>query len=121
MAFKAKLICDCGCQKFKIYHTGKQTKGILSPHLVKMNKQIEIVAVCRDCGNKISILDTTINGMNSHIVEKNVLKPFVLKGQDVFLIELAYNYWEKDYMTNQFVDCFIDVKNDDKKAIRIYE
>lgn len=121
VAFKAKLVCDCGCEKFKIYYTGKQTKGILSPHLVKKNKQIEIEAVCKNCGNKIIVLDTAKDGMHPHIVKKDNLKPFQLKGQDLFSIELSYNYLEDSYMTNQFVDCFIDVKNDNEKVIRIYE
>ena len=29
VALNGKLKCNCGCNEFYIYHTGKQTKGIL--------------------------------------------------------------------------------------------
>ena len=53
VAIAGKLMCDCGCHLFSIYHTGKVTKGILAPYLIKKDKQIVIKAVCKDCGKII--------------------------------------------------------------------
>ena len=39
VALKGKLNCNCGCNEFYIYHTGKQTKGTLSSDIVKHKKQ----------------------------------------------------------------------------------
>lgn len=44
VALKGKLKCNCGCNEFYIYHIGKQTKGILSPEIVKHKKQVVISA-----------------------------------------------------------------------------
>ncbi len=121
VSFKAKLVCNCECEKFKLFHTGKQTKGLLFPYLIKKNKQIEIVAQCQCCGNKISILDTTIDGEKPIAVKKGELLPFKLKGQEIFNIELVYNFHKQNYMTNKFVDCFIYTKNDKGRWKVIYE
>ena len=41
---------------------------------------------------------------------------------EFFKITLKYNYYSKDYKTNEFVDCFIEIKNDDMKKIKqLYE
>ena len=48
-ALKGKLKCNCGCNEFYIYHTGKQTKGILSSDIVKHKKQVVINAQCVNC------------------------------------------------------------------------
>ena len=121
VALKAKLVCRCGCEKFKLFHTGKQTKGIFFPHLVKKNKQIEIVAHCECCGHKITILDTKIDGSKPLVADKNVLAQFKLKDLDVFNIEVAYKYYVDDYMTNKFVECFIFIRNDKGKEVVLYE
>ena len=44
VALKGKLKCNCGCNEFYIYHTGKQTKGILFTDIVKHKKQVVISA-----------------------------------------------------------------------------
>lgn len=121
VAIKAKLVCNCGCEKFKLFHTGKQTIGLLSPYSLKKNKQIEIVAQCVQCGNKISILDTTIDGEKPIVINKGEFLLFKLKGQDIFNIELAYNYHQQNYLTNKFVECFIYTKNDKGKRKVIFE
>ena len=60
VAMACQLICDCGCNHFIIFHTGKVTKGILAPYLIKKDKQIVIKAVCKDCGKSINIFDSKI-------------------------------------------------------------
>jgi hypothetical protein len=37
VALEGDLICECGNHYFKIYHSGKQTKGIFAPYLIKKN------------------------------------------------------------------------------------
>jgi hypothetical protein len=39
-----------------------------------------------------------------------------------FEIVLKYNYYSKDYKTNKFVDCFIEIKNKEmQKSKQLYE
>ena len=40
IALKGKLKCNCGCNEFYIYHTGKQTKGILSSDLLNTKSKL---------------------------------------------------------------------------------
>ena len=63
VALKGKLKCNCGCNEFYIYHTGKQTKGILSSDIVKYKKQVVINAQCVNCKEIIKIYDSTIDGI----------------------------------------------------------
>lgn len=55
------------------------------------------------------------------VADKNVLAQFKLKDLDVFNIEVAYNYYVDDYMTNKFVECFIFIRNDKGKEVVLYE
>lgn len=57
VAIEGNLQCSCFCNSFSIYHSGKQTKGIWSPFLVRKNKQLCIKAVCSCCGKSIIIYD----------------------------------------------------------------
>ena len=63
VAMACQLICDCGCNHFIIFHTGKVTKGIFAPYLIKKDKQIVIKAVCKDCGKSIIVFDSKIDGI----------------------------------------------------------
>ena len=48
---------------------------------------------------------------------------FLLKNiNENFEIKLKYNYYQNDFKTNKFVDCFIEIKNKDMKKVRqLYE
>ena len=120
VAIEASLICDCGNEWFHVLHTGKKTKGLLSPWLVKNNKQISIMCKCRDCGKIISVCDTTIDGLNPLHIEKLNYAELAITGKDVFKIILYYNYQE-DYMTDRFYDCFIHAIDEDGKKRILYE
>ncbi len=37
---------------------------------------------------------------------------------DEFEIIMKYNYFSNDYKTNQFLDCFIEIKSKDMKKIK---
>ena len=123
VAMSGQLLCDCGCEMFSIYHTGKVTKGILSSYLIKKDKQIVIKAVCKACGKSIIILDSGIDGLNPHNHNEYLEEQFLLKDvNDFFEITLKYNYYPKDFKSNKFVDCFIEIKNGDMKKIKqLYE
>ena len=123
VAMACQLICDCGCNHFIIFHTGKVTKGILAPYLIKKDKQIVIRAVCKDCGKSIIIFDSKIDGIKPIMCDTYPEEKFQIKNIDEnFEIVLKYNYYSKDYKTNKFVDCFIEIKNKDMKKLRqLYE
>ena len=119
VAIAGKLMCDCGCHLFSIYHTGKVTKGILAPYLIKKDKQIVIRAVCKDCGKSINIFDSKIDGIKPIMCDTYPEEKFQIKNIDEnFEIVLKYNYYSKDYKTNNFVECFIEIKNKDMKQIK---
>ena len=123
VALKGILKCNCGCNDFYIYHTGKQTKGILSSDIVKHKKQVVINAQCVNCNEIIKIYDSTIDGIKAVDAKKYEFKKLVLKKDiDTFKITMMYNYYKEDYNTNKFVECFIDVESEKlKKFKRIIE
>ena len=123
VALKGKLKCNCGCNVFYIYHTGKQTKRILSPEIVKHKKQVVINAQCVNCKEIIKIFDSTIDGIKPVDAKQYEFKKLVLKKDiDTFKIIMMYNYYKEDYKTNKFVECFIDVESAKLNKIkRIYE
>ena len=124
IAMAGKLLCDCGCNIFAVFHTGKATKGILAPYLVKKDKQIIIKVVCKDCGKSIIIFDSKIDGIRP-LIHNNTYEEqaFLIENINAnFEIDLKYNYYTEDFMSNKFVDCFIEIKNEDiKKKKRLYE
>lgn len=123
VAFSGQLVCDCNCNLFDIYHTGKKTKGILAPYLIKNDKQIVIKAVCKKCGKVIVVYDSKIDGLNPSDQNIYLEEKFTLQnGNDGYEIILKYNYYLKDFKTNKFYDCFIEVKNEKMKRLKpLYE
>ena len=115
--------CNCGCNEFYIYHTGKQTKGILFSDIVKLKKQVVINAQCVNCNETIKIYDSTIDCIKPINVKQYEFKKLVLKKDiDTFKIIMMYNYYKEDYKTNKFVECFIEVENKEfKKSRKIFE
>ena len=121
VAVCGRLKCDCGNEKFKIFHTGKQTKGIFSSHIKKEEKQILIEAKCSKCGKRIKIYDTSVDGekpiMNTHFDEKQ----FVYKDKEDYAVKIFMNYYEENYMTNKFVSIYIHLFDDKGKEIILFE
>lgn len=122
VAMACQLICDCGCNHFIIFHTGKVTKGILAPYLLKKDKQIVIKAVCKDCGKSIIIFDSKKDGLKALTCNRYPEEKFKIKYIDEnFEIIIKYNYYPEDYKTNNFVDCFIEIKNKEmQKSKQLY-
>lgn len=121
VSMQASLICDCGNEYFNVLHTGKQTKGLFAPFLLKSNKQISIVCRCKNCGKELIVCDSTIDGVNPVRVEKADYAEFAIKSKNIFKITLYYNYQKEDYMTNRFFDCFIHATGEDGKELVLFE
>ena len=88
VAVSGNLKCSCGMDKFLVYHTGKQTKGILSPYIKKMDKQILIEAKCPKCGRTIQIYDNTIDGEKPAMASVLERKQFLYKDMSEFKIKI---------------------------------
>lgn len=123
VALMGELVCNCGCEHFYIFHTGNQTKGILAPYLIKKDKQIVIKVVCERCEKELLIYDSKIDGIKPLMNNEYPVDKFTLKNiKDSYEITLKYNYYKNDYKTNKFVDCFIEIKNEDMKKVKqLYE
>jgi len=115
------LKCSCGMDKFLIYHTGKQTKGILSPHIKTIQKQILIDAKCSKCGRTIQIYDNTIDGEKPTMAGLLERKQFLYKNMCEFKIKIFLNYYEESYMTNKFATIYIHLIDENSKEIVLYE
>ena len=66
VALSARLQCTCGCSDFNFLHTGKQTRGIFAPLIIKKNGQLVLKATCHCCGNSIIVYDSEIDGTCAH-------------------------------------------------------
>lgn len=121
VAVYGRLKCPCGSEHFSIFHTGKQTKGILSPYIKKTEKQILIEAKCQKCGQTIQIYDNTIDGEKPVIASHPDKTQFIYKNTTNFKVKIVLNYYEENYMTNKFVTIYIYLYDDSNKQIVLYE
>jgi len=130
VAIEGNLYCSCSCVTFQIYHTGKQTKGMLSPFLVKKNKQLSIKAECSNCGNSIIIYDSKIDGLNHRMINQGFADYSIFDipkyEKDKYKITVKYNYLPEklkvdDSYSNDFEECFIDITNNGEKPKRLIE
>lgn len=121
VSVSGSLKCCCGMDKFLIYHTGKQTKGILSPHIKKIEKQVLIDAKCSKCGRTIQIYDNTIDGEKPAMASVLERKQFLYKDMSEFKTKIVLNYYEEYYMTNKFVTIYVYLFDDNGKQIVLYE
>ena len=119
-AIEGALTCSCGNNKFKIIHTGKQTKGILAPLIIKKEKQLRVMAVCPECANRIEIYNSS--GDN----HRNDFSDFSFSNTSVWQIKLMYNYYlckmkfEGDY-SDSFEDFFANIFTESHKPKRLLE
>ena len=121
VAVKGGLRCSCGCEQFKIFHTGKQTKGILASHIIESQKQILIEAKCSKCGRTIQLYDSSYDGEKPFTVSHPEVKQFLYKNISDFKIKIILNYYEENYMTNKFAMIYIYLYDDNNKQIVLYE
>lgn len=122
VALSAKLQCTCGCSNFKFLHTGKQTKGILAPFIVKKKGQLVLKAFCHCCGNSIIVYDSREDGTRARDnCVTGEFVPFVSKSLPNNLsVVIKYNYFPEKFKngevySNQFEECFIYIVDDNGK------
>ncbi len=114
VTLSAKLQCSCGATKFNFLHTGKQTKGILAPFIVRQKQQLLLKAVCPACKNEIIIYDSAQDGASAHKKSSACeFKPFAINTLlNPFAVVIKYNYFPEKFKvggvySNQFENCFI--------------
>ncbi len=129
VALSADLQCSCSSRDFHIYFQGKQTKGVLAPFLIRKNKYLCVKAVCAKCGNNIVIYNSATDGYKPKDVktDSDFEKLTLSKSKnDKWNIILKYNYFpdtlkEKDVYTNDFVNCFVYIIDDNKEKALLEE
>lgn len=127
VAISSKLRCTCGNCSFVFLHTGKQTKGILAPYIVKKNKQLAIKARCTKCNNDIIVFDSQIDGSNPKIAEQlNEFTTFTTPRFFEFEVVIKYNYWPENFKedgnySNSFENCFIYIIENNKEGKALIE
>ena len=122
VALSARLQCTCGCSDFNFLHTGKQTRGIFAPLIIKKNGQLVLKATCHCCGNSIIVYDSEKDGTQAC---GNCLTgefvPFVSKSlPNNFPVMIKYNYFPETFKngevySNQFENCFVYIVDDNGK------
>ena len=123
VALEGDLECECGNRYFTIYHSGKQTKGVFAPYLIKKNHQIIIEAKCTCCEKNIVIFDSSIDGNKRVDADKKQKNLFnILNNAYAYKVHLMYNYFQNNFRNNLFEDCFITISNSKfKKPRQLYE
>ena len=123
VAISGKLQCSCGEKAFQFYHTGKSTKGIISPYIVKKDRQLILIAKCPQCNNEIEVYNSTKDGVNARPRDKiEEFAPLVIQKSksSYFPVIVKYNYFLENIKygntySNLFENCFIYILNDDGK------
>ena len=129
VAIYAKLRCSCGNYSFTFSHTGKQTKGILAPYIIRKNKQLILQAKCRSCGKTIEIFNSALDGTRAKPqAETYEFATFTLPKSNIaeFEVVVKYNYFpekikENGLYSNNFENCFIYIVNDGKEVKTLIE
>ena len=124
VAISSKLRCSCSNCSFTFSHTGKQTKGILAPHIIRKNKQLILQAKCQKCGNIIEVFNSALDGSRAKPKER-IYKfiDFALPKSKVaeFEVVVKYNYFpdklkENGEYSNNFEDCFVYIIENGKES-----
>lgn len=127
VAISAELRCTCGNYSFAFSHTGKQTRGILAPYIIKKNKQLVLNAKCSLCNNEIVVFDSRIDGSKAkNSIEIQDFATFVTPKRSDFEVIIKYNYWPENLKeggsySNQFENCFIYIIENDKESKALIE
>ena len=128
VALSAKLKCTCGATKFQFFHTGTQTRGILSPWIVRKQHQLRLKAVCAWCKESVIVYDSTVDGARpqAQAVEKEFVPLDSKKVPKQFPVVLKYNYEPEQFKTegtysNCFENCFIYLVDENGKEKALIE
>ena len=129
VAISAKLRCTCGDCFFTFSHTGKQTKGILAPYIIRRNKQLVLQAKCRNCGKTIEVFNSALDGTRAKPqAETYELTTFVLPKtkESSFEVIVKYNYFPEKFKgngeySNSFENCFVYIVKDGNEGKALIE
>ena len=129
VAISAKLRCSCGNYSFTFSHTGKQTKGILAPYIIRKNKQLILQAKCRSCGKTIEIFNSALDGTRAKPqAETYGFATFTLPKSNIaeFEVVVKYNYFpekikENNEYSNNFENCFVYLVKDNQEGKALIE
>ena len=127
VALSANLQCSCGSTKFAFFHTGKQTKGIFAPYIIKKNNQLVLKAKCNRCNNEIVVYDSQIDGAKPKAAnESREFTSFVLPKSSEFEVIIKYNYLPENIIesggySNRFENCFIYLLENNKESKALIE
>ena len=127
VAISSKLHCTCGNCAFAFSHTGKQTKGILAPYIIRKNKQLVLKANCSKCGNEVVVYNSQIDGSTPKIAEEtHEFTTFSTKNLSEFEVVIKYNYFpdkfkENGEYSNSFENCFIYIVEKGKEGKALIE
>ena len=120
VSFSANLQCTCDRAEFRFLHTGKQTKGVFAPLIIKKENQLILKAECPYCKNSIIVYDSAKDGAHpKKEINNHSFVPFVSKKlPNQFPVILKYNYLPEKMKTgelysNQFESCFIYISDKD--------
>ena len=127
VAISARLCCTCGNCFFEFSHTGRKTRGILAPYIIRKNKQLILKANCSKCGNEIVVYNSQLDGSNPKITEEiHEFTTFTTKKSSKFEVVIKYNYFpeklkEGENYSNQFEECFIYIIDNGKETKALIE
>ena len=129
VAISSKLRCSCGNYCFVFSHTGKQTRGILAPYIIRKNKQLILQAKCQKCGYKIDVFNSALDGSHANPREGIYeFTDFSLPKSEVsaFEVVVKYNYFpekikKNNEYSNNFENCFIYLVKDSKEGKALIE
>ena len=129
VAISATLRCSCGNCSFVFSHTGKQTKGILFPYIIRKNKQLILQAKCKNCGETIEVFNSSLDGSRAKAqvgtYEFTAFALPKLKGTE-FEVVVKYNYFPEKFKengeySNSFENCFIYIVQNGKEGKALIE
>ena len=129
VAISAKLRCTCGDCFFAFSHTGKQTKGILAPYIIRKNKQLILQAKCRSCGKTIEVFNSALDGSRAKEQAGTYeFTAFALPKSKAseFEVVVKYNYFpdkfkENGEYSNSFENCLIYIVENGKECKALIE
>ena len=129
VAISSKLRCTCGKSSFEFFHTGKQTKGVLAPYIIRKNKQLILQAKCRSCGKTIEVFNSSLDG--SRATEQAGTYEFTAfalpkSNRSDFEVVIKYNYFpdkikENGEYSNSFENCLIYIVENGKEGKALIE
>ncbi|MFH0993841.1 MAG: hypothetical protein V1761_05790 [bacterium] len=108
------LVCSCENEWFSLFYFGKQTKGILSPDIVRKQKTLFLEGRCFVCGAKITIFDSASMGSSARGAKNNPsttngwpLMPFGIRP---YKIKVLYNYMPSNLYSVNFEEIYVEAK-----------